>query len=516
MLARGLLILCIFIVIAPFSVAQERPQEEVTVTVIEVPVRVQLKGETVRNLTREDFEVFENGKKQAITQFEVISRKIARPSSEIPVSAAEGARIPSRLFLLIFNIFDYNKAVGEVIDHFFREYFREGDQIIILIENRILDIERGKDSGQLVASLKDAIKKYKAISTMGGIKAFRDLGLEADRLLSALRGEAGGSFRLDQFMIRFFENYQRIWNDYRNQFLVPDVGFYQSLTKRIKSIEGEKWAICFQQRDIFPKLKTASRLDIEIRNWADSQVEPQEQVKARLVQMRQQELERSFNFSGQITPDTLSNLFLGADITFHLILMKSPQAILSQDFEFKEVGNEYENDLKIISHSTGGLAAFSNNPIEALKNSAEVEDYHYLLVYSPEKTSGTKIRNIEVRVKKSGMSVSYPKRFLEVGPLPVSIADLKVSGKIISFSVHNCQMADKNGHRSGLARVNIVIYDDASKKVFEEGKSLEILKDDTRISLNFSWLNTGSFFIIIEAVDLIAKQTDVYSAMIKL
>src|SRR4030042_1093063 len=306
---------CIFIIGALMAAAQKRPQEEVTVTAIEVPVRVSFKGEPVRGMTREDFEVFENGVKQEITQFEVISRKIAQPQVEMPTPAAGQAEPQRRAFLLIFNIFDYNKAVGEAIDHFFMEYFREGDQIIILVENRILDIERGKDSGQLVASLKDAMKKYKAISTMGAIKAFRDLGLEADRLLSALRGEAGGIFRLDQFMIRFFENYQRTWNDYRNQFLVPDVDFYRSLTKRIKTIEGEKWAICFQQRDIFPKLKTASRLDMEIRNWADSQVEPQEQVKARLVQMRQQELERSFDFSGQIVPDTLSDLFLGADIT---------------------------------------------------------------------------------------------------------------------------------------------------------------------------------------------------------
>ena len=159
------------------AAAQKRPQEEGTVTAIEGPVRVSFKGEPVRGLTREDFEVFENGVKQEITQFEVISRKIAQPQVEMPTPAAGQAEPQRRAFLLIFNIFDYNKAVGEAIDHFFMEYFREGDQIIILVENRILDIERGKDSGQLVASLKDAMKKYKAISTMGAIKAFRDLGL---------------------------------------------------------------------------------------------------------------------------------------------------------------------------------------------------------------------------------------------------------------------------------------------------------------------------------------------------
>src|SRR4030042_3227048 len=96
--ALCLLLACVFIVGALFAEAQERPREEVTVTAVEVPVRVLLKGEAVRDLTREDFEIFENGIKQEITQFEVISRKIARPSAEMPVPVAEQVRPPKRLF----------------------------------------------------------------------------------------------------------------------------------------------------------------------------------------------------------------------------------------------------------------------------------------------------------------------------------------------------------------------------------------------------------------------------------
>jgi hypothetical protein len=52
-----------FMMIPALSTAQERPQEEVTVTAVEVPVRVLLKGEAVRDLTQADFEVYENGVK---------------------------------------------------------------------------------------------------------------------------------------------------------------------------------------------------------------------------------------------------------------------------------------------------------------------------------------------------------------------------------------------------------------------------------------------------------------------
>jgi len=61
---------------------QEKPREAVTVTAVEVPVRVLHKGQVVRNLKKEDFEVYENGVKQEITAFEVISRKISIPQEE--------------------------------------------------------------------------------------------------------------------------------------------------------------------------------------------------------------------------------------------------------------------------------------------------------------------------------------------------------------------------------------------------------------------------------------------------
>jgi len=50
----------------------------VTVTAVEVPVRVLYKGQPVKDLTKEDFEIYENGIKQNITVFEAVSRKIAK------------------------------------------------------------------------------------------------------------------------------------------------------------------------------------------------------------------------------------------------------------------------------------------------------------------------------------------------------------------------------------------------------------------------------------------------------
>lgn len=246
---------------------QEKPREEVTVTAVEVPVRVLHKGQVVRNLKKEDFEVYENGVKQEITAFEVISRKISIPQEERKTHQKK------RLFILIFNIFDYNEAVGGGIDYFFQNVFQEGDRFLILTEGRMLDIERGKKLSEVILNLKETLKKYKLISNQNTLKAFRDITQEADRLLGMLRGLDRSAYTpVDQAMIRFFDNYKRIFSDYRKQYLIPDLELYRSIIKRIKHMEGEKWAICFLQREMFPRLKKAGRLDNEISDWIGSQL----------------------------------------------------------------------------------------------------------------------------------------------------------------------------------------------------------------------------------------------------
>ena len=498
---------------APAS-TQDSSQEEVTVTAVEVPVRVLLKGQAVRDLTKDDFEVYENGIQQDITQFEIISRTIA--AGETAPTQAAKPRPKKRLFMLIFNIFDYNDAVGEAIDYFFSQVSRPDDQIIAVTEDRVLAVERGKKTDDLVKNLKESLKKFKAISTQNTLRIFRDLRYEADRLLGALQGTESNRSPLDQAMMRYVDRSLTAWDEYHRQYLAPEVAFYEDLVQRIRQIEGDKWAVCFQQRDMFPRIKSASRLETEIRTWMGSQIEPQDQAKARNVQARMHDLERAFDLSRTISPDAMRDVFLRDDITFHLILLKSFRTLADPDFELREVSGDYEDSLKRISEATGGYLAFSNDPLEALKEAAQLEDYHYLLVYSPIGSSAKKKREIEVKVKKSGVEVISLKNYVAPGLLSIAIADFEAGGQKISFVLLHYQMAKVNDKTSGRADVKITIFDEASNKVFDEGKGLDLVKKETRISLNFSQFKPGPYFIIIQAFDRLANRADVYSGLIRL
>ena len=490
---------------------QEKLQEAVTVTAVEVPVRIFHKGQVVRNLKKEDFEVYENGVKQEITAFEIVSRKISIPQEERKTHQKK------RLFILIFNIFDYNEAVGEGIDYFFQNIFQDGDRFLILTEGRMLDIERGKKLPEVILGLKETLKKYKLISNQNTLKAFRDISREADKLLSMLRGLDRSAYTpVDQAMIRFFDNYKRIWSDYRKQYLIPDLELYRSIIKRIKHMEGEKWAICFLQREMFPRLKKAGRLDNEIGDWVDSQLDPMLQVKARIVRVRQQELQRSFDISDNFPADGLRDLFMEANITFHLILMKSFRVVFFQDFDLREIAQDYEDCFREISFSTGGSSVFSNKVSEALKEVTEKEDYYYLLVYSPDENQSEKKRDIEVKVKKSGVNVFCMKKVPEIGAPPLSITDFKAGKNTIKFSLINYKMTRIEEKLTGIADLKITLFDENSNKVFDEGKTLSFFKKETTISLKFDMLKSGSYFIIIQVIDRISQETDVLSRYIKL
>ncbi len=497
------LIFFLFLFISSFNLAlsQEKLREEVTVIAVEIPVRVLHKNQVVKNLTRKDFEIYENGVKQEITGFEVISRKISIPQEERKTHQKK------RLFLLIFNVFDYNEAVGEAIDYFFENFFHQGDLLIILTEDKLLNIEKGKNLSEVILRLKRTLKKCKRISAHNVFKAYKDLRYEADRLLMVLRGD---SFAVPESIAigKFFDNYLRIWRNYKIQYLIPDIKLYQSISKRIKHLEGEKWAICFQQRDMFPRLRNEGPLKKELRDIFD---DPREELMTRSVQVKLWDLERSLDVSQNFPTEFLKNLFMEANISFHLILMKSHRNLISQDFEMREVTQDYEDCFKQISTSTGGYTAFSNKVSEVLHEASETEDYYYLLVYSPKEDQSAKKRDIEVKVTKSGTDIIYLKHVPEKEAPPITITDFKAGRKSIKFSLINYQRAKIKEKLSGTAAVKITLFDEDSKKILDEAKTLALFKKETHISLNFNWLKSGSYFLIIQAMDKISGETDVFS-----
>lgn len=495
---------------------QQKQREEVTVTAVEVPVRVFRNNDVVRGLARDDFEVYENGIKQVISGFEIISRKISGPVGPAPAVSFPQPPKP-RLFFLILDIFDYNDAVGEAIDYFFNRIFGKNDQIVIMTEGRLLNIEPGRPLDDLKAQLKETLKRYKVISKQNTYRAYLELKEECDRLLDTI-GENPVFSPTDWELaaLRFYEHYARIWKDYRDRFLVPDVDVYQALVKRIKPIKADKWAICFKQRELFPELKSQGRLESRINLALDSKIDPEEQVKAQLIKSKQWQLKELMNTSKEFPSDRLKNLFMEAGITFHLILMKAPKTLLSEDLELREVAEDYEECFREISRSTGGYLTFSNKALDALKEAAEKEDYHYVLAYQSRAPLESRGKNIEVKVRAEGARVFSLKHLQKLDQPAITIADVQAGAGLLKFSLKNYTMIKTEKDARGLAEVNITLFDDRSEIAFSDSRVMDVVKQEVRIVLNLGKLKPGVYFLIIDALDKNANEKDVVSRIIEL
>lgn len=501
-----------------FASAQESPQEKVTVTAVEIPVRVLRHGQPVRDLTKEDFEVYENGVKQAITHVEIVSQRIS--GQETPPAAPslrlETPRPRKRIFLILLSVFDYTENVGNAIDYLYQEVFRPGDRVMVINETQVLNTDPGKTIEEAAGRLKESLRQFRAISTTRTLKVFRDLRFEADRLIGTLEGTEAGGLDVEQQVLRFVNNYRMAWKNYCIQYLKPDLGFYENLIGKIRTMEGEKWAICLQQREMFPQTKNWSRLDRDLRDWLGQMINPDLQVRARVIQTALDDLKREYNVTGAVPTDALREIFLRAGIPLHLVLMKSMRTLEDEDLELKEVGQDYEDALRQISRASGGYLAFSNQPVEALKEAAQVEDYHYVLVYAAKDSGSQAKREIKVKVLKEDVEVISLKTYVAAGPPPLAIIDFWAENGTIDFTLGRYQMTGGSDGQKGQAEVRITIYDAASQIVFDEGKVLDLIKKETKISLNFNRLGRGEFFIIIRAIDKLANQSDVYSGKIRL
>jgi VWFA-related protein len=506
------LVLCGLILGLSASPAQDKPGQSVTVTLVEIPVRVLHMGEPVKGLAREDFEVYENGILQEITGFEIVSRRIS-PEAAVPPEALSVPAKP-RLFILLFYIFDYGQTVGEGIDYFFRDVFRPGDRLMVLVEDKVLNILQDGDPATAARHLKDTLKTYKSYSTSSVIRAYSNLESEGEKLHMYLQGEGWASWY--QVVNRFYENYQRTWNEYKSRFFTQDLGLFRSLTQRIRSLPGDKWVLCFEQRQMFPRLRKQSPLETEIRTLLDNQTDPQNQALARQIQSTQLALQRSMDIVQQFPGDRLKELFLQAGVTFHHIILKSSRGQDSRDFELGDVGQDYEDCFRRISVATGGAAVFSNKIAESIREASVKEDYRYVLAYTPKDKSGAVVRKIEVKVGRPGVEVFSLKQYVPAGEPVISITDFQAGQKAIRFGLRHYARIETGGRTVGSAAVRIVLFDDKSEQVFSDGKTLELIKDETNISLNFPQLASGSYFIIIDVLDRTTGGKDVHSSAIRL
>ena len=503
--------------------------EKVTVTNIEVPVRVLYKGEPVTDLTKEDFTIYENKKKMKINGFFLKRKKIkVTGTTEI---TRESKPVNPRTFVLAFSITDFNQHLVKAVDHLFENVLRTDDRLLLLANDKTLEfpnLEKKEEiKSQLMTELREQsqsarqrlLKYIYQVETYLNMDDFKQaIGITGDSSLGAIRKD-----RL-QPLVSFLERYLVTWNDYRNKYLTPRLDRFYNFSRYLEGIKGDKWVLSFYQFDLFPRICMTSQIMDRLRVMASALIESDEaganSIGKRLNTILNQLLVE-LNVNKTFPLEEVGKLFYKVDATFHSFFIKSLRTTGSDDLEYQEVASDIERTLKEITDITGGQNITSNDLVKSIETVSELEDAYYIITYAP--LDPKKTGKLKIKVNNKKYEVLYDdnfrsdyinerfKKLAEQFQVPeIKIEDFSFRGKILAFTVKNYLMKKEGDNNIGRMKVHIKLNNsDNNAVLFDQSKILTARKKEMKISLDaFKAIQSGEYDFIIDAVDMFTGKED--------
>jgi len=485
-------------------------RESVQVVNIEVPVRVFYNGKPVGHLTREDFEIFANGKRQEIHGFFVKRKQIKLPV----IKEAEMAAAGSRYFVLVFSIREINDRLEEGLHYILDEVLHANDRLMIMVSGRT----------HFFPNLENKEQAYAQIMELLEIQS-REARDRLRRLVLDLRQVVPEGTEDDERAENYLKIYVRMLREYREKYLQPQLDTLSNFAAHLEKIALEKWVLCFYQEEVYPHLGQ------EAKDWITNIIEVQtphdghQAHDARIIQRRFNRMERELNAARSFPTEVLHKLFVRSGATFHSLLIPTvnPPSFTYYDgtrtwgFDFKRVSTDFENNLREITRKTGGTLINSGNLVSSLKAIEEIEDICYWLTFAPQEAGEQGKIRVSVRhpgyktVYDNNIKSYYLQDFLarkEESAKGLRLEGLSFSNRQLSFMVTGFRAGAESGGGEARIQLRIRVMDDRNVSLFDEQKTLLPNREKILISLPFQKLEKGKYFVLVDVMDLFTGQSD--------
>jgi VWFA-related protein len=383
---------------------------EVTVVNVEVVVRDR-QGRPVKGLGRQDFELLEDGKPVAISNFSAVeaaaapSASAAKPSPAPaekegtpgePAAQPPAPRKPLRLVIFVDDVNllpNHRKRVFRQLGSFLRDQLPATAEIMVVAHGRSTRILAPftRDREAVVAALEAeersspvGVDGYRArISTLAQIRAFYD-----DR----------GCAMLQEMEVQA-ETFARI----RHQEVLGSLAALRRVADSLAGFEGRKALL--HVSDGVPLVAGQEMYEF-IRDLCPDSIPrfTEDEFRASSALRR---LTTSANADG-VTVYTLEALGLP---TFTIASAELPQATLSPRLDAASEAN-HQDTLFDLADETGGRAILHRNQVaEVLAEVAEELETYYSLGFAPEHHGDGKEHRLEVRVDRPGVDLRYRKSY---------------------------------------------------------------------------------------------------------
>lgn len=408
-------------------VANDTDVVKISTTLIQLDVVVtDKKGNQVKDLKSEDFEVFENGKKQDITNFTYIFVNPPRPSANSPVAEKnpkinDAPPVPSaklkleqvrRTYAIVVDdlglSFENVPAVRQSLKKFVNEQIQEGDLVAV--------IRTGSGIGALQSFTTDKRQLLAAIEKVrwnpqgrGGISSFSAI---APTSKERLNGETADGTTKTVEGAKEDAGFQKQIDEYRSEnFSAGTIGALNYIIRGMKKLPGRKSVVLFSEG--FQLLKaengslTVSRSLQNLRVLAD--IANRSSVVFYTIDPR------GLQIPGMLTAE---------DNTFGTTAESAAEKRRSRDDEF----TDSQQSLRYLAYETGGLPFVNQNNLNlGLQKAIDDQKGYYLIGYQPDSETfdpkKSKFNKLSVKLKRDGFKVRYRSGFF--GITDKNLADVK-------------------------------------------------------------------------------------------
>jgi hypothetical protein len=490
--------------------------EKVTVTNIEVPVRVLYKNKPVTSLSKDDFIVYEDNKEMEINGF-FLKRKKLKTSGSKQVTLEQGSA-PPRTFVLIFSITDFNDHIEKAVEHLYENIFRPNDRLLIFANDKTIrhDNLENKDESkhQLLTDLKEESYKVRRrlINYINKIETY--LNMHDFRRRIHIRRDLR-----PERLVSFLKKYLLTWNEYKRKYLTPPVDRFYYFSRYLEGVNTEKWVFNFYQFDLFPKINLDSETMSKIREIS-TQLSNSREAGAysmgRMINTLLNQMLVDLNVSSGFPTEDISKLFYKVDAAFHSFFIKNKERVSLNDMEYEEVASDIEKTLKEITDITGGQSITSNNLVKSIDTVSELEDIYYILTYVPRDPEKAGKLKIKVKNKKykvlydNNFRADYINEYIEKLEEKIKVPEIKIEnfsfqGKVLAFTVKDYLMKETGNNAVGRMKVRIRLTDgDKILNLYDQEKICTAQNNVMKVSLGvFKRIARGEYHFFIDATDLL-------------
>ena len=396
---RSILPLCLAVLLAQTQTPQpqapqpQAPQPPITfkseVNYVEIDARVtDAQGNFVRNLTRDDFQLVEDGHPQALTAFSMVDIPVERPDPPLfaktaipPDVVSNRTPFEGRVFVLVMD--DLNTKFGDTsrtraaARQFVERYVGSNDMVAVVNTSGVSKTMQDFTSNRQLM--------LKAIDAAMGNKADSSTAARLQDYNQSQGSRAGASNMNANF------NEMMRWNNARNSMRT-----LKNIADYMAGVRGRRKAVVYFSEGVNYDVVDA----INNPHATDVRAEMQDVIAAAT--------RGNVNFYS-VDP---RGLVTGMEDAIELGSLPADNSISPTDL-LAEVRLE-QDSLRVLSDDTGGFAVLNQNDFRnAFDRILQDNSSYYVLGYYPtnDKRDG-RFRNVDVKVLKPGVTVRARKGYV--------------------------------------------------------------------------------------------------------